>query len=136
MRPRMSTKRDYYEILGVTKEANDEEIKKAYRVLAMKYHPDRNVGDEEASIKFKEVTEAVEILRDPQKRQLYDRYGHAGLQGAGMPDFGGGVGGFADAFGDILNDFLGGGRRRGPQQGEHLGFQIEIDLLQAYRGTT
>src|SRR5436853_7049286 len=75
------TKRDYYEILGVRREADDEEIKRAYRKLAMQHHPDRNVGDREAEDKFKEAAEAYEVLRDPDKRQRYDRYGHAGLDG-------------------------------------------------------
>ena len=130
------SKRDYYEVLGVAKEASDEEIKKAYRVLAMKYHPDRNHGDEEAAVQFKEVTEAVEVLRDPQKRQLYDRYGHAGLNGSVMPDFGN-----RDTIFDIFGQIFGGafgadvGRGRGPAQGDHVGYQLELDLVQAYRGT-
>jgi len=76
-----SSKRDYYEVLGIVREADGEEIQRAYRKLAMQYHPDRNVGDAEAELKFKEAAEAYEILRDPDKRQRYDRYGHAGLEG-------------------------------------------------------
>ena len=83
----MTTKRDFYEVLGVAKQAGDDDIKTSYRKLAMKYHPDRNHGDEEAAIHFKEAAEAYAVLSDPQKRQAYDRYGHAGL--SGMPDFGG-----------------------------------------------
>src|SRR5271170_7311069 len=81
----MSSRRDYYEVLGVSKEADDEVIKKAYRKLAMQYHPDRNVGDDDAELKFKECAQAYEVLRDPEKRRRYDRYGHAGLDGAGVP---------------------------------------------------
>src|SRR5437763_14560668 len=83
----MARKRDYYEVLGVRREADDEEIKRAYRQLAMKYHPDRNVGDSEAEEKFKEAAEAYEVLRDPAKRQRYDRYRHAGLGGLNVPHF-------------------------------------------------
>ena len=81
------SKRDYYEVLGVARDVGDEDIKKAYRKLAFEYHPDRNAGDETAAEKFKEATEAFEVLRDPDKRARYDRYGHAGLNGAEMPDF-------------------------------------------------
>lgn len=133
---RMSTKRDCYEVLGVVKQSSDEDIKKAYRSLAMKYHPDRNAGDEEASVRFKEAAEAYEILRDPQKRQVYDRYGHAGLNGmGGMPDFGGAESIF-EAFGDIFEFFGGGGksRQRGPRGGADLGMHLEVELHEAYRG--
>src|SRR5437667_9672937 len=81
------TKRDYYEVLGVSRDANDEEVKRAYRKLARQYHPDRNVGDADADLKFKEAAEAYDVLRDPEKRQRYDRYGHAGLDGMNMPNF-------------------------------------------------
>jgi molecular chaperone DnaJ len=134
----MSTKRDYYEVLGVSKQAGDEEIKKAYRSLAMKYHPDRNHGDEQAAVYFKEAAEAYAVLSDGQKRQVYDRYGHAGLNGmGGMPDFGGGG---ADSIFDAVNElfggmFGGGGRRqRGPRAGDDLGYRLDIDLVEAYRG--
>ncbi len=133
------TKRDYYEILGVSRDVGDEDIKRAYRKLAFEYHPDRNAGDETAAEKFKEATEAFEVLRDPDKRARYDRYGHAGLGGAEMPDFdprsvfqdlfGGGLGG-------IFGDLFGGGRRAGPQPGRDLQVGLEIDLVEAARGVT
>jgi molecular chaperone DnaJ len=131
----MSTKRDLYEILGVGRDVGDEELKKAYRTLAMKYHPDRNAGDEEAAVRFKEAAEAYDVLHDPEKRQLYDRYGHAGLNGARMPNFTN-VESVFDAFGDLLNGFFGGGGRRGggPQPGDNLLFELEIDLFTAARG--
>src|SRR3954465_4968140 len=102
-------KRDFYEILGVAKSASEEEIKKSYRKLAMKYHPDRNPDSKEAEEKFKEVKEAYEMLTNPEKREAYDRYGHAGVD----PNAGGGfgAGGFSDAFGDIFGDIFGGGGR-------------------------
>lgn len=131
----MATKRDFYEILGVKKEASDDEVKKAYRTLAMKYHPDRNVGDEDAAHKFKEAAEAYAVLSDAGKRQLYDRYGHAGLKGASMPDFEGGASIF-DIFGDIFGDMFGqGGRGRRQQSGGNsLLYEMEIDLVEAARG--
>jgi molecular chaperone DnaJ len=129
----MASKRDYYEVLGVGKDAGDEDVKKAYRKLAMQYHPDRNVGDAEAEEKFKEASEAYDVLRDPEKRQRYDRYGHAGLQGAGV--------GFNDArsvfdlFGDLLGDLMGGrGGRGGPQAGRDLQQVVDIDLNEAAAG--
>jgi molecular chaperone DnaJ len=128
----MAGKRDYYEVLGVPRDADEDALKKAYRKLAMQYHPDRNVGDHEAEVKFKEAAEAYEVLRDPQKRQLYDRYGHEGLQGVPMPDFG--RGDVMDLFGEILGGMFGGGRRRGPQAGRDLQMALEIDLVEAFRG--
>ena len=87
----MASKRDYYEVLGVARDVGAEELKRAYRVLAMKYHPDRNTGDEEAARRFKEAAEAYGVLSDPDKRARYDRYGHAGLEGLEMPDFSSGA---------------------------------------------
>lgn len=128
-------KRDYYESLGVAKNATDEEIKKAYRKLAMKYHPDRNPDSKEAEDKFKEIKEAYEMLSDPEKREAYDRYGHAGVDpNAGM---GAGAGNFGDVFGDIFGDIFGGGRRGGGPQvyrGADLRYSLEITLEQAAKG--
>src|SRR5437870_3509500 len=106
-----TTKRDYYEVLGVERAVTEEDLKKAYRVLAMKYHPDRTSGDEDAAQRFKEAAEAYAVLSDPQKRDVYDRYGHAGLTGMGMPDFGNAQSVF-DTLGDLFGDFFGGGGRR------------------------
>ena len=106
-------KQDYYEILGVSKTAEEREIKKAYKRLAMKYHPDRNQGDKEAEAKFKEIKEAYEVLTDSQKRAAYDQYGHAAFEQGGMGSggFGGGAD-FSDIFGDVFGDIFGGGRGR------------------------
>ncbi|MDG4813491.1 molecular chaperone DnaJ [Hydrogenovibrio sp. 3SP14C1] len=131
------SKRDYYEILEVSATASEGEIKKAYRKLAMRYHPDRNPDNEEAEDKFKEASEAYEVLSDAQKRQAYDQFGHAGVDGsAGHGGFGGG--GFAD-FGDIFGDIFGGGfggGPRGPQPGNDLQYELEISLEDAFSGTT
>src|SRR5205807_8225049 len=126
-----------YEVLGVTKDADGEEIKRAYRKLAMQYHPDRTSGDADAAAKFKEAAEAYDVLCNPDKRQRYDRYGHAGLEGLGMPDFSSGQSIF-EMFGDIFGDFFGGGGggRRGPQAGRSLGMELELDLAEAARGCT
>jgi len=107
-------KRDYYEVLGVAKNVEKDALKKAYRRLAMKYHPDRNPDDDDAMEKFKEAKEAYEILNDPQKRARYDQFGHAGVDpSAGMGAGAGGADIFGDVFGDIFGDIFGGGRRGG-----------------------
>jgi molecular chaperone DnaJ len=129
-----SRKRDYYEILGVQREADTEEVKRAYRKLAMQYHPDRNVGDAEAEERFKEAAEAYEVLHDPQKRQRYDRYGHAGLEGMNVPHFTDAQSVF-DLFGDLFGDIFGGRRgRMGPHPGRDLQVALDLDLSDAARG--
>ncbi len=131
--------RDYYEVLGVSRSADAQELKKAYRKLAMEYHPDRNAS-EDAAEKFKEINQAYEVLTDDQKRALYDRFGHAGLEGAGA----GGRGGFDgshsfDGFGDIFDAFFGGGqrggrRRRGPARGSDLRYNLKLTFEEAVFG--
>src|SRR5258706_1311974 len=133
-------KRDYYDVLGVTKNASEEDIKKAYRKLAMKHHPDRNQGDDakKSEDKFKEAKEAYEMLSDPQKRAAYDQYGHAGVD----PNMGGGFrpggpgaegfGGFAEAFGDIFGDIFGGGHQ--VYRGSDLSYAMEVTLEEAAHG--
>ncbi len=134
-------KRDYYEVLGVSKTATADEIKKAYRRLAMKYHPDRNKDESEATgEKFKEAKEAYEVLKDDDKRAAYDRFGHDGLKGsAGGPGGGFGAEGFGDIFGDVFGDIFGGGRRGGGPQvfrGADLGYELKLDLETAVAGDT
>lgn len=136
------SKRDYYEVLGVNRDASDDDIKKAYRKLAMKYHPDRNPDSKEAEEKFKEVKEAYEILSDSQKRAAYDQFGHAGVDpnaagGRGGPGGFGGFGDFSDAFSDIFGDIFGGGRGGSGRQvfrGADLRYNMEITLEEAARG--
>lgn len=136
-------KRDYYEVLGVERGASEVELKKAYRRLAMKYHPDRNPGDAAAEEQFKEAAEAYEVLSDAGKRSAYDQYGHAGVDPSmGGGGFGGAAGGasFSDIFGDVFSDFFGGrggaGGRGGPQRGADLRYTLDLDLEEAVRGTT
>ncbi len=139
------TKRDYYEVLGVSKDASAEEIKKAYRQKAMQYHPDKNPGNKEAEDKFKEAAEAYEVLRDPEKKQRYDQFGHAGMGGAAG---GGGFGGFADiedifsAFGDIFGGFGGfsgsrsyGSSGRRVARGSDLRVKVKLNLEEIANGT-
>ncbi len=137
----MADKRDYYEVLGVGKNADDAELKKAYRKLAKKYHPDMNPGDKEAEAKFKEATEAYGVLSDPDKRHQYDQFGHAAFEngngGAGFGgfDFGGDMG---DIFGDIFGDLFGGGSRRrnsnAPMKGANLRAIVHITFQEAVFG--
>ncbi len=141
------SKRDYYEILGVAKNSNEDEIKKAYRKLAMKHHPDRNPGDKGAEDKFKEAKEAYEMLSDAQKRAAYDRFGHAGVDpnaaapGGGFAGGGGFNGGFAEAFGDIFGDIFGAaagarGGRTNAFRGADLRYNMQVSLEQAASGFT
>ena len=138
------SKKDFYEVLGIQKGAGKDEIKKAYRKLAMKYHPDRNPGDASSEAKFKEASEAAEVLLDDQKRSRYDQFGHAGVDGQGG-GFGGGFGAdfqseFGDIFGDIFSDFFGGGRRGGgrrrsrAQMGDDLQIKLNINFSEAAFG--
>ena len=144
----MATTRDYYDVLGVGRDAADAELKKAYRKLALKYHPDRNKDDADAAERFKEASEAYEVLSDAQKRRVYDQYGHDGLRGQGFQGGGfqhaqdifesifgggGGAGGFDSLFEGI---FGGGGRRSGPRRGSHLRVSVRIPLADAFSGTT
>ncbi|QGX40637.1 molecular chaperone DnaJ [Permianibacter aggregans] len=136
-------KRDYYEVLGVEKGADEAELKKAYRKLAMKYHPDRNPDSKEAESQFKEITEAYEVLSDSQKRAAYDRFGHAGVDpsmgGRGGGDPFGGNASFSDIFGDVFGDIFGGGRGGAggsrAARGADLRYNLEISLEEAVRGT-
>ena len=144
----MADKKDYYEVLGINKGASADEIKKAYRALAKKYHPDMNPGDKDAEVKFKEVNEAYAVLSDEEKKRIYDQYGHAGLDGSA--GFGGaGAGGFSGGFsnfdfgdiGDIFSSFFGGGassgsssRRNGPIRGEDIAYRITLSFEEAAFG--
>ena len=132
-------KRDYYQVLGVSGNASEDEIKKAYRQLALRHHPDRNPGDKQAEERFKEAAEAYEVLRDPQKRGIYDQFGHEGLQGSGFTGFGG----FDDifsAFGDLFEDFFGFGGRRtrsrdAARPGADLLYDMRLTFQEAIFGT-
>jgi molecular chaperone DnaJ len=130
-------KRDYYEVLGVARDVSDGDLKKAYRKLALQYHPDRNPEDPTAEESFKEVSEAYTVLSDPEKRRTYDRFGHQGIGGAGAPDFGD-LGGFTDLFNDLFGDIFGAGRgrrRRGMgQRGADLRYNLEIELGEVLEG--
>jgi molecular chaperone DnaJ len=133
--------RDYYEVLGVKRDASEEDIKRAYRKLAMEHHPDRNAGCTEAEARFKELSEANSVLTDPQKRAAYDRFGHAGVNGAGGgPQFHGDIHDiFNEVFGEAFGDMFGGGgrgRQHGPRRGQDLRYDLEITLEQAYAGST
>jgi len=134
----MSTKRDYYEILGVSRNAADDDLKASYRKLALKFHPDRNPGNKEAEENFKEAAEAYDVLRDTEKRALYDQYGHAGLEGSGFSGFGG----FEDifsSFSDIFEDFFGFSTRRRSrtraQRGADLRYDLTLGFMEAAFGT-
>jgi len=134
----MTEKRDYYEVLGVSRNATDDELKGAYRKLALQYHPDRNPGDKVAEENFKEAAEAYDVLRDPQKRNIYDQYGHQGLEGSGFSGFGG----FEDifsSFGDIFEDFFGFSTRRRSrsraQKGADLRYDMTLSFMEAAFGT-
>ena len=135
-------KRDYYEVLGVARQAGDAELKKAYRRLAMKHHPDRNAGDDEADRKFREIQEAYAVLSDSEKRAMYDRFGHDAVAGAGAqggPGASGFGAGFEDIFGDVFGDVFGRGRGRAEPQargGADLAYRIELDLEEAVFGVT
>ena len=135
-------KADYYETLGVGKSADEKELKSAFRKLAMQFHPDKNPGDANAEHRFKEIGEAYETLKDPQKRAAYDRFGHAAFENGGMGGGGfggGGAGGFADIFEDIFGEMMGGGRQRrsgGRERGADLRYNMEITLEEAYAGKT
>mgnify|MGYP000968147403 CR=1 FL=1 len=139
------SQRDYYEVLGVSQTASGPELKKAFKKLAMKYHPDRNPDDPQADKKFKEAAEAYEVLSDADKKASYDQFGHAGVQGmgggsgAGFQDFNvGDIFGdiFGDVFGDIFGGAGGGGRRGGPARGSDLRYTLDLDLENAVKGTT
>ncbi len=137
--PMATTKRDFYEVLGVARDSDADDVKRAYRQMALKFHPDRNPGDKDAEKKFKEAAEAYEVLSDPEKRQRYDRYGHAGLDGAAVHDFRSTddiMSAFSDIFGGGLFGDLFGERRRGPRPGPDLLMKLEIELVEAARGTS
>jgi len=130
--------KDFYEILGVQKNASDDEIKKSYRKLAMQYHPDRNKDNKESERKFKEVSAAYEILKDSEKRSAYDQYGHDAFRQGGMGG-GQGFGDFGGGFSDIFEEFFGGGfggqtRQRGPQRGNDLRYNMSVSLQEAFKG--
>ena len=131
-------KKDYYEVLGVNRDVPEDEIKKSFRKLAMKFHPDRNPDNPKAEEQFKEAKEAYEVLTDASRRQAYDQYGHAGVDPSQGMAGGAGMGGFGDAFSDIFGEIFGGGRgggRQGVYRGADLRYNLEIGLEEAARGT-
>ena len=138
----MSEKRDYYEVLGVAREASDDDVRKAYRQSALKHHPDRNQGNPQAEAKFKEATEAYTVLSDRDKRTAYDRFGHAGLGGGGFDFNNAGVGDILSHFQDMFSDFFGGaggftgggGRRRRPERGQDVRVELTLSLAEALTG--
>jgi molecular chaperone DnaJ len=129
-------KQDFYELLGVGREASGDDIKKAFRKLAMQYHPDRNPDDKQAEQRFKDINEAYDVLKDEQKRAAYDRFGHAAFEhGGGRGDFGlGGAGGFADIFEEMFGSMMGGGGRAANNRGSDLRYNLEITLEEAFKG--
>ncbi|MDR3623499.1 MAG: molecular chaperone DnaJ [Paludisphaera borealis] len=134
-----TTKRDFYEVLTVARDASPDDVKKAYRQMALKFHPDRNPGDKDAEKKFREAAEAYDVLSDVDKRQRYDRYGHAGIEGSAFHDFRSTddiMSAFGDIFGGGLFGDLFGERRRGPRPGPDLLMRLEIELTEAARGTS
>ncbi len=130
-----NSKRDYYEILEVERDADQQAIKQKYRKLALKYHPDRNSGDTESESKFKEISEAYQVLSDPTKRQKYDQFGHQGLNGSGFQPFTG-FDEIFESFGDIFGDFFGGARRNRSRAmaGEDLRYDLTIEFMDSVRG--
>ena len=133
---RMS-KRDYYEVLGVSKQASEAEIKKAFRIKAKQLHPDQNRDNPNAETEFKEVAEAYEILKDETKKAAYDRYGHAAFEQGGMGNQGGDFGNFGDVFEDLFGEFLGGGRRKRSSagvRGQDMRYNMTVTLEEAFKG--
>ena len=137
------SKRDYYEVLGVSRECTEVELKAAFRELAMQHHPDRNPGDNECEHKFKEINEAYDVLKDGDKRAAYDRFGHAAFEQGGMGGSAHGFGAdFATTFSDIFEDLFGmgggrrGGRSQGRERGSDLRYNMEIGLEEAFTGKT
>lgn len=132
------SKRDYYDVLGVSRDVSEKDLKKAYRRVAMKFHPDRNPDDPDAEDKFKEASEAYEVLSDAQKRATYDQYGHDAVSQQGGMGGGAGFGSFSDIFGDVFGDIFGGGAggRGGPARGSDLRYNLELSLEEAVKGTS